>query len=104
MRGNAFGATGYRSNALLSPNSRRQPGHHCVVGILATDCIRLYDSRRKRCGLFQSLPFVTRKQHPFTDNFTPHVVLGSHRDFLSRSNARRQPFGNRWRLLIEKFV
>jgi hypothetical protein len=93
---NRFGMTAHRSNTLPSPNSRRQPEHHCVVGILAVNCMSLYDSRGKGCGLLPSLSFVTRKQHPFADNFTPHVVLGSHRDFLSRRRGQLATKRSEW--------
>jgi hypothetical protein len=97
-----------RPNALFSPNSRRQPGHHGIVGILTANCIRLNDSRHKGGGLLLSLPFVTRKRHPFADNFTSQVVLGSHRDFLShsrRSKAGPLAAAERWLFTqIEIFI
>jgi len=48
----------------------------------ATDRIRLNDACRERRGLLMSLSFVTREQHPFTDDLTPQIVVGSHHDFL----------------------
>jgi hypothetical protein len=54
------------------------------VGVFAaaTDRIRLNDACRERRGLLMSLSFVTRQQHPFTDDLTPQIVVGSHHDFL----------------------
>jgi hypothetical protein len=54
------------------------------VGIVAVgaDRIRLDHFRRKRSRLFLILSFVTRKQHPFADDFAPQVVFGSHLDLL----------------------
>jgi hypothetical protein len=54
------------------------------VGVFAaaTDRIRLNDTCRERRGLLMSLSSVTREQHPFTDDLTPQIVVGSHHDFL----------------------
>jgi hypothetical protein len=54
------------------------------VGVFAaaTDRVRLNDACRERRGLLMSLSSVTREQHPFTDDLTPQIVVGSHHDFL----------------------
>jgi hypothetical protein len=65
-----------------SSDARRQPCHDDLLGIVAVGAngVRLDDFRRKGGGLFLILSFVTRKQHPFADDFAPEVVFGSHLD------------------------
>jgi hypothetical protein len=65
-------------------DARRQPCHDDRVGVgpVGTNRIRLDDFGRKGGSLFLTLPFVTRKQHPFADDSAPQVMFGSHLDLL----------------------
>jgi hypothetical protein len=68
-----------------SSDARRQPCHDDLLGIVAVGAngVRLDDFRRKGGSLFLILSFITRKQHPFADDFAPQVVFGSHLDLPS---------------------